>query len=197
MAAIIGGAMLGSALLSNKGAKSAAKNPAAEMQARLATQLFNETDPVRQSLIGRSNDFLGGGMDVTATPTYGALRDATARQFQTARDNAISQLPAGGALSSALVGLQGQRASTLAQGASSAFGDEMARAMTLATGQTGESIGGLGQAAQAQGLSAQAGAAQNAAKSGAVGQGLGTYMGNKQGGGSGGNSRQFFSWGAD
>src|SRR5947207_1344436 len=55
VAAIAGGAASGAS-----GKKSGSgDNPAAQTQARLASQLFGETDPIRQALIGRSADFLG------------------------------------------------------------------------------------------------------------------------------------------
>lgn len=117
--------------------------------------------------------------DVTGTPTYAAYKNVADRTFQRARGNAISTLPVGGGLSSALVNLEGQRADNLTQGAGNIYDAELARAMTLATGQTGTAVGGLGQAASAQALSAQAAAQQNAAKSGALGTGLGSYYGSK------------------
>jgi hypothetical protein len=206
-------------------------NPAADMQARLAQQLFQQTDPLRMGLIGRSQNFLGitpqqatsvapqaggGGKsglvseavqrsgasspvgdkfgvgtqgeaapaaagfgDVTATPTYAAFRDQANQQFAGARDNALARMAPGGALTEALVGLEGNRASMLTQGAGRIYEDELARAMTLATGQTGTALGGLGQAALAQGQMAQANSAQNAGKASAIGTAAGGYFGGK------------------
>lgn len=122
----------------------------------------------------------GSGFDVTGTPTFAAYKNVADRSFQRARDNAISNLPSGGGLSSALINLEGQRADNLTQGAGNIYDAELARAMTLATGQTGVAMGGLGQAASAQALNAQAAAQQSAGKSGALGTGLGAYMGQKK-----------------
>ena len=223
MAVAVGaGTAVGGAAGGKKGGSGS--NPAADTQARLATQLFGETDPIRQALIGRSANFLGipsgaggaaalpetspsspygtpflgippthsgpmpgsvsitGGarpFDVTASPEYAALMDATNRQFARAKDASIATSPAGGALTESLAGLEGQRAGTLAQGAGQAYGDEISRAMTLGTGQTGTALGGLGSAAQTQAYSANAAATQQAGKSSAIGQGLGAYMGSK------------------
>src|SRR5204862_790761 len=53
-------AIAGGAASSAGGKKSGSgDNPAAQTQARLASQLFGETDPIRQALIERSADFLG------------------------------------------------------------------------------------------------------------------------------------------
>lgn len=117
--------------------------------------------------------------DVTATPTFNAFRDTANRTFQQGKDNAIARLPAGGALTEALVGLEGDRASTLTQGAGAIYDQELNRAMSLGAGITGQSLSGLGQAAATQAAMAQANAQQNAGKFGALGSGLGAYLGFK------------------
>jgi len=221
------------------GKKSGGGSGAADAQARLAQQLFGETDPIRRALIGRSAGFLGiGGMpgvvggstssmpqiaggrggvqispagagerilggplpgspisatpmaspgapvgtgfDITASPQYAALMDATNRRFAQAKDNTLATVAPGGALTDALTNLESQRAATMAQGAGQAYGDEMSRAMTLATGQTGTAMSGLGMAAQAQALNANAQAEQSAQKSNSLGQAAGAYMGHKK-----------------
>src|ERR1043165_7227537 len=45
-----------------------AKSPAASTQARLAQQLYDQTNPLRQGLINRSSSFIGAP---AATPTPG------------------------------------------------------------------------------------------------------------------------------
>lgn len=212
------GTAVGGAAGGKKASKNASK--AANLQADIANRLFTETDPLRQSLIGRSANFLGtptgvagisgtspqtatikngaqipipgqagtpavagtpgSGFDVTGTPTFAAYKNVADRSFQRARNNALSSIAPGGSLTSALVNLEGQRADNLTQGAGNIYDAELARAMTLATGQTGVAMGGLGQAANAQALNAQAAAQQSAGKSGALGTGLGAYMGQKK-----------------
>jgi len=212
----------GTAIAGSSG-KKASKNAskAANMQADIANRLFQETDPLRAALIGRSANFLGApmgaspslganpstatlkngiqvplpqqagaaspavagapgsGFDVTSTPTFADYKNVADRSFARAKDNAIATLPSGGGLTSALVNLEGQRADNLTQGAGNIYDAELARAMTLATGQTGVAMGGLGQAANAQALAPNAASQQSAAKSGALGTGLGAYMGQK------------------
>lgn len=214
-------------------------NPAAETQARLAEQMFLQTDPLRSALIERSAAFLGapsaptdleaarmasapvpqgrgpmgnmvsellqrrrdaaianpasqptprvGGSpmgfgDVMGTPTYAAFRDSTNRTFGAARDNTMSRLPAGGALLESLAGLEGQKASTLTQGAGQIYESELARAMGLATGMVPQAMGGLGQAALAQAQAAAMEAQQGAAKAGGLGSAAGTALGFMMGG---------------
>lgn len=206
-------------------------NPALDAQARMAQQLFNQTNPIRNALIGRSASFLGvpataggaagsdfkagagGGLGsggpvsdmiagalrraspaatpgigdmvtpsgggVTSSPQFLAYKDSADRNFMRAKDNAISRLPAGGALAESLVDLEGDRAATLTQGAGAIYGDELARAMALATGITGQSLNSLGQAAAAQAAMAQAEADQKAGKAGGLGSGLGAFFGMK------------------
>ena len=152
---------------------------AAQAQTDIAQQLLGEAAPVRQGLLSRSEDFLGGGMNVTDSPSFLAFKDATGDQFSRARDNVIAATPAGGALTEALTGLEGQKASALTQGAGSIYESELGRALQLGTGITGMGQQGMASAAQTQAARAAAEAQQNAGKAGAIGAGLGGLMGGK------------------
>lgn len=156
-------------------------NAAADTQARLAEQLFSQTDPTRVGLINRSQDFLESG-DVTASPQFAFLKDITESQFGRAQDSVIAGTPTGGALTSALGDLERDRASSLIQGTAALNESELARAMTLATGTTGQSLGALGSAGSIQAQEAAARASQSAGKAGALGQGAGAYAGLKASG---------------
>lgn len=208
--------------------KNEAEAPAADAQARIAQQLFSQTDPLRRGLIERSTDFIGapttipargaigakegtgggaiggalnealaqlpnvpiaGGTGGTPTagsdqfvrgsPTYLAYKDSADRNFGRAKDNVIARLPAGGALTDSLVNLEGQRAEDLTQAAGNIYENELARAISLATGTTGQSLTSFGQAGNTQAMLAQANAETSAGKSGALGSGLGTMIGLK------------------
>lgn len=198
------------------GKKGDKSTPAADAQARMAEQLFRQTDPIRTSLIGRSASFLGaqpvastqpfeptasgkagiiqraqangtvpqvsggGGFgDVMATPTFQAFKESADQNFSRARDNALATLPTGGALAESLVGLEGQRASTLTQGAGAIYGDELARAMSLASGGSAQSMNSLGQAAAVQAQMAANRAMVQASKYESLGQGAGAMAGGK------------------
>lgn len=144
---------------------------------KIATDYYNQTDPIRQGLIGRSKQFLDGNLDVTASPMFASLKLANEQQFQRARDNALSSNAAGGGLTSALVGLEGQKAQSMTQGISALAGDELNRAMGFANPQG--AMSGLGTAAQIQNQNAQFQAQQEAQMKQGMGQGIGMLAATK------------------
>lgn len=150
---------------------------AADTQARLAEQLFAETDPLRQQLIGRSQQFLGGGLDNSAQ--FNAFRATADPQFANARDSIIANTAEGGGLTAALANLDLNQARTLTQAQGDIENQELGRAFSLATGQTGQAIGGLGQAGGIQAAQAQAEAAREAGIFSAIGTGAGALLGSK------------------
>lgn len=162
--------------MSKKGDSS---NPASDAQAAIAQQLFEQTNPLRTSLIGQSTDFLNGGNSVTATPAFAALKGSADQNFNRAKDNVIATNAPGGGLTDALTSLEGQRASTLTQGAGALYGDEMSRALTLGTGITQQANSGLAAAGSAQAAQAAAQAQATAGKAGAIGTGVGALLGGK------------------
>lgn len=149
----------------------------AKMQAQIAQQLFDQTNPLRQELIGRSTQFMNGGLDVTASPMFTALKQQTESQYGNARNNVIADTPAGGQLTQALTELNSSRANALGQGAGAVAETELARAMMLGTGATGQAMSGLGQSAAIQANLAQNRAMREAGMFGAVGSGLGAFFG--------------------
>src|SRR5690606_1501115 len=171
---------VGGSLLAKKLSKPVAgSNAAADAQAMIAQQLFEETSPVRTSLIDASTDFLEGGGPGLSSPIFGALRSNIEDQFGVARDQIIADTPQGGALIAALAELDANRANALTQARGQATESELARAMTLATGSTGQAVSGLGQAGAIQAQIAQANADRQAGLFGALGTGLGAYLGSK------------------
>lgn len=168
---------LGSGLMGKSGDSSSGN--AASIQADIAQRLLQQTDPLRAALINRSTQFVGGGMDVSASPVFRALKGQTEAQFANARNNIIGGTPAGGQLVSALTDLEGTRARALGEGAGAVADSEMSRAFGLATGQTGQAVSGLGQAASLQAMLAQSEADREAGMLGALGAGAGAYFGSK------------------
>ena len=141
--------------------------------AGMSRALFKETDPLRKSLISRSESFLQNG-DVTQNPAYAALKQGAEQQFGRAKQNILASTPTGGALTSALAGNEYQKAANLTQGMGGLYNQEMSRAMNLAAGTPlTAAFGGMSSAAQLQGQLAQAQASQDAAQKGALGQGAG------------------------
>lgn len=171
---------VGGALLAKKaGSSGPESNPAADMQAQIARELFQQTDPLRRALIGRSQDFVGGGFDVTQTPSYALLKNQVESQYGNARDNIVANTPGGGPLIAALTQNEGSRADALTLGTAGLYEDELNRALGLATGATGPAVGGLGQAASVQAMLAQSAAQRQAGLMGALGTGVGAYLGSK------------------
>lgn len=146
-----------------------AAGQAAQAQSRLAQQLINETGPVRKDLIGDASQFLQGGRDVTALPEFAAMKSITEQQFGGARDSVIGSTPEGGGLTSALAGLEADRANSLAQGTGAIAGNEVDRAIQLATFGAAQGSGGLGSAAITQAQRAAAESQSNAGKGEAAG----------------------------
>jgi hypothetical protein len=153
-----------------------APNPSADALAEISRRMFEQTDPLRTNLIGRSENFLNGGMDVTGTPQYLSMKNAADVQFQKARDNTIARTAAGGALTDALAGLESDRANFLTQGAGDIADTELNRAFGLATGLLPGAGQGLGQAAAIQAQQIQAQQAQQAAGKQAAGTGVGIIL---------------------
>ena len=149
------------------------ENEAANQLAGISRALFEQTDPVRKQLIGRSNDFLGGNLDVTASPMYASLKNSVDSQFQRAKGNTISSTPAGGALTDALMNLEGSRANTMAQGTGGIAEQELNRAFGLGTGLLPQTTTGLGTAAGIQSQQLMAQQQQSASAKQGAGAGLG------------------------
>ena len=158
------------------GAEKSARN-LIRAQSSWAHELFGDTRGIRSGLFDRSEDFLGGGMDVRETPAYEALKLSADSGFNQAKDNLIARFAPGGGLIDAVTDLEAQRANTLTQGAGQIYDQEIARAIALGTGVTGQSLGALGNATQAQMGIAQSQAQQNAAGKGALGSAAGMYLG--------------------
>lgn len=170
---------LGGALLSRDASDtSIPTSPATQLQADIARQLFQQTDPLRRSLIDRSQQFVSGNLDVTNSPVFSGFKSGVESSFDSAKDRIIDITPRGGALIEALTNLEGERARTLSQGRGAIAGDELSRAMSLGTGIE-SSISGLGSAGAIQAALAQAEANRQSGMFSALGAGLGALAGNK------------------
>ena len=156
-----------------------AAGQAAQAQTALAQELIGETRPLRQNLISDAFGFLSGDRDVTGLPEFAAAKGANEAQFGRARENIIGSTPTGGALTSALGNLEGQRASNQVAFTGDIAGNEINRALQLATFGAAQGSRGLGSAGFIQAQRAGAEGAQNAAKSQGLGQALGGLLGGK------------------
>lgn len=154
-----------------------AAGQAAGAQTRLAQQLIGETTPLRQNLISDAGQFVSGDRDVTGLPEFAAFKSGAEDQFGRARDAIIANTPEGGGLTAALAGLEGQRAGNQAAFTGGLAGNEIQRALQLATFGAAQGSQGLGSAGFLQGQRAQAESQSNAGKAGGLGTALGTGAG--------------------
>ena len=152
-------------------------SPSSDLLAQISGDYYKQTQPLRTSLINRSQSFLSGGLDVTQSPMYGALKSGIEGQYGIAKNNILSSLPQGGALIEALVNLEGQKAGSLAQGIGGLAGDELSRAYSMGTGAAGQAMQGLGGAGNIQAQLAMAKAQQQAGAMQGLGMGLGSILG--------------------
>lgn len=156
------------------GGKLGANNPGAA--------LFRQTDPLRRGLIERSESFIEGGLDVTQSPQFAALKQGAEDQFGRARKDIIASTAEGGALTSALTEAELAKAGALTRGTSDLAAQELNRAFSLATGQPLQAaIQGIGQQQAIQAQQQQAQAQQDAATKNALGTGFGVAAGSKAG----------------
>ena len=151
-------------------------NAPAQMQAQLAQQLFAETGPLRDLLIGGP----GGGMLgqlITNPPSQPFERDVLESKFARARESVLASTHGrGGALQASLTDLAGQRAlgvTGLAQAQQQQQIENLFRTFAGVTGTGQVALGGLGQAGSTL---AAAGAAKQQSQLGLLG-GLGTGLG--------------------
>lgn len=158
----------------------------------IASNLFQQTDPLRRELIGQSADFLSGGMNPMKTPEYAAIRSYANQQANQAKDSILETLPSGGTLLDKLADVDIGKARTLTDAAAGIYGDNLTRAMSLATGGTQSAIAARSGADQLTAAREQADAARDAgeknALGSAVGAGAGFYLGGPGGAAAGANA---------
>lgn len=159
------------------GGEEVQQSTAGQLLEEIARQFFNQTNPVRNSLLDRSSNFLNGNLDVTQSPMYGSIKAANEAQFKRARDNVIANTASGGALTSALTNLEGQRAANMATQVGNLANDEMSRAYGFANPQA--AMAGLGSAGAIQAQIANAQAQQTAGAKQGMGRGAGMILGGK------------------
>lgn len=146
---------------------------------RIAGSLFYQTDPLRRQLIGQSTDFLSGGMDPTSTPEYAAIRSYADQQANQARDSILETLPSGGTLMDKLADVDIGKARTLTDASAGIYGDNLNRAMNLATFGTQSAITARAASDQVRAAREQTEADRDAQTKQALGQGVGMVGGGK------------------
>lgn len=166
--------------------------------ANILNQLYQETTPLRASLIQRGMDFLtptktvkmpfGGikvltnpkGYDYTQSPAWQPAKLAAERNYNNAREDILGNLPSGGALQEALARNAMSKADTLTRTAGTIGLDELNRVSALAGGGYQSAAGLNALAGQQAATNAQMYAANQSAK-GDIGMGAGMILASKAG----------------
>lgn len=155
---------------------SSSNNAYANQSQNILNALYAQTDPARQNIISRGTSFLQnpGGYDYTQSPIWPVSKLAAERNYQTAQNNILSNLPRGGVLEDAIARNAMAKADTLTNAAGTIGMDEYNKIYQLATGTAPATVAGLNTLANQQ-------ATQNmqeySAKTGALGDiGLGAGM---------------------
>lgn len=91
----------------------------------LANDIYGGTSGIRNNLINRGNQFLSGNMDVTANPVFAAQKAAAEDLYRLANEDAMANLPGGGALLDALAGNSRAKAGALTSAAGTIAQDEL------------------------------------------------------------------------
>ena len=161
------------------GGKEADTPKQSKVAAKIAKDYYQSTDPLRESLLGNYQNFLGGGYDVAQNPVWGAGRNVIENQYDVARENVLSNIPKGGQLTDQLAGVEEARAGSLGNLGGAVAQDEDNKLYGMATGAPGQAMGTL---ANIGGQQAMANAQQTAGKYGALGDlgmGGGYILGSK------------------
>ena len=181
------GALQGAAVGSSLGGGGGGyQSPSGDLLSQISADYYNKSAPLREKLLNQSNAFMSGNYDVTQSPVYGALKNTIESQYGRARENVLSSVPTGGALSGALTGLEAQRAGNLTSAVGGLAEQEMNRAAALGSGSFQQASAGLGAAGGIQGQLSLAQSQQKAQAMSGLGSGLGYKIG--RGGGMGGKS---------
>lgn len=165
------------------GKQNKAANEAIRSQTDLAERIVDQTDPLREQLVGQSGDFLSGDFDVSSLPQYGSAKNAVESQYGRAQDSIIANTPEGGGLTDAIVDLESARAGSLVDVQGQLSEAETNRALQLGTFGAAQGSSGFGQAGSTAAQLALAESQQNAGKSAGLGSAAGrigqAYIGGK------------------
>jgi hypothetical protein len=140
---------------------------AANQAATMSGDYYTKTAPIRTGLIDRLTNFMNGNLDPTASAMYSPIKTSAENQYQTGRENLMSELPQGGALFEGLANLEGQKADTTSNLIAALVKDEYNKAYAMGQGSQQVAASGITDAANAS--SGAANALANQQQAGAAG----------------------------
>lgn len=132
----------------NESGGSQQANTAADTLAKLSQQLWDQTGIIRGPVFGQLANFMNNGWDPTTSPMWDPLKSNVESQFSTARNNIMSNVPAGGALLENLADTETSKANTLSGLAGNMIQDMYNKAYGTAMNSSGQALSGYGQAGQ-------------------------------------------------
>lgn len=150
-----------------------ASTASTEWLTNMSKGYYNQTAPMRNELIGNLTNFLQGNNDPTASPMYAPIKMTAERQYQTAREQAMEDMPMGGALYDSLANIAGQRAKSITDMISQVVQDEYNKAYSMGQGSQQVSAAGVGAGAQSSNQLLSALASQQQAGASGVGNAVG------------------------
>lgn len=171
LGAALGGG-LGSALSDSKDYTPGA-TPQEKALSQIALANWNQTDPLRQTMLGGLQKTMAGQTPIYSLPQYAPMRAATEAQYRTARNNTIGSVPEGGALARALANLESNRAQTLSAMGGDLLQDAINKSYGVAFQAPQTSLSGLSSSGAMAAQRQQAGLAAETGK----GQGIGQLIG--------------------
>jgi len=155
-------------------------NDAAKDAGKIAKRLWSQTNPARESILDRGTEFLRGGFDPASSPVWDPTKQVLESQYQNARQNAIANMPTGGALQDVLANIEMGRANQIGQLGADISMDEYNKIYGAAMGAPQTTLSGLAGVASSQ-------AAEQAALTGGIfgalggiGSGVGEILGGKK-----------------
>ena len=107
---------------------------------------YQQTSPLRDSIMARAGNILGGNFKPSSSPLFAPMKGATEDAYGTARTNLLSTLPSGGMLMKGLTDLEGGRARSLTDIMAQILSDEYNKAWGLGTSATPLTLQGFTQA---------------------------------------------------
>ena len=116
---------------------------AANLSTQLAQQVWNETSPVRSSVLNRLTSFMQNGLDPTNSALYAPLKNQVENTYQTGRNNLMSQIANGGALYEGLSDLERSKSSSMGDLMAQILQDEYNKAYGIASGAPQQSTSAL------------------------------------------------------
>lgn len=157
-------------------------NASADEMARIARELWNQSKGVRDPFLAQMSQFMTQGWDPTTSKMWDPLKANVEQQYSTARNNILSNVPAGGSLLESLADNENAKAGTLSGMAGNLIQDMYNKAYGISTNSPQQSISGMLGAGQLYNQAYMGNASNQLANQGGLssllnlGQGLGNSI---------------------